>query len=138
MAYTRIYENIYSFAVQTPGPVLNENIKIFFNPCPEIKNRHIKAISISYYNSYAGQTDQAFITLKNSKGDILTYNYPAVDLQDTSATNVPGSINALNYKLRLFNFYDIDLASSYYFYNNLSGPLGVAFPILFYLNFYLD
>lgn len=135
MPYSRIYENIYSFPVTTNGIVLTENVKIFFNPCPEIRNRHVKAISISFYNTYAGQTDQAYITLKNGKGEVLIYNYPAVDLQDS--TTAATTANYV-YRLRLTNFQDIDLANSYFFYNDLSGPLGANNQPIFNINFYLD
>lgn len=134
MAYTRIYENIYTFPVQTVDQVnYVDGTKYFFEPCPEIRKRTIKALSISYYNSRAGQQDQAFFTFKNGKGEVLAYNYPAVDLQDNTNTGLANP----KYRLRLFNWYDIDLNNSYYTYVDVSGPLN-TFDVLFNLNFYLD
>ena len=135
MTYTRIYENIYTFPVQTKSQLsYQDGTKYFFEPCPEIKNKTIKALSISYYNSIPSQTDQAYFTFKNCKGETLAYNYPAVDLMDTTSQQ-PVAIP--NYKLRLFNWYDIDLNNSYYTYIDVSGPLN-TFKVLFNLNFYLE
>jgi len=137
MTYNRIYENIYTFPVSTNGTILGDNVKVFFSPCPQISKRHLKAISISYDLSKAqgGYPDQCFITLKNSKGEVLLYNYPANDLNDATDFIVGG---VLNFKLRLFNLYDVDLSQSYYFYSDVSGPIGNNSQIVFKLNFYLD
>lgn len=136
MAYTRIYENIYTFPVLTNGVVNSENVKIFFAPCPQIRNRKIVAMSLSYLPSIAGQQDQLYLTLKNGKGDVLMYNYPATDLQDS--TNTPNPTLFINYRLRLFNYYDIDLANSYFFFSDISGPLGANNQPIFNINFYLE
>jgi len=136
MAYTRIYENVYTFPVYA-RELINANAKYFFDPCPEIKKRHIKAISISYYNFYNGYVDSAYISLKNSKNETICYNYPATDLMDNTTQN--GLLSGtLNYKLRLFNLYDLDLNSSSYIYNHVTFNFPTNGLPLFNLNFYLE
>jgi hypothetical protein len=136
MPYTRIYENIYTFPVYA-RELINQNAKYFFDPCPEIRQKKINAISISYYNYYNGYADSAFITLKNGKNEIMCDNYPATDLMDTTTQNslLTGT---LQYKLRLFNLYDIDLKSSYYMYNRITFPFPTNNLPLFNINFYLE
>jgi hypothetical protein len=132
MTYNRIYENIYSFQV-TSG-VLNAGFKYYFDPMPELNNRKLKGISISNYQNLLNPSQllySFYITLINKKGDIINYNYPVVDLLDASW---PSSYP--EYRLRLFNFDDLDLKKSYYFFQ---AP--VSFPPynnLFKFNFYLD
>jgi hypothetical protein len=137
MTYNRIYENIYTFPVNTKGTIVGDNVKVFFDSCPEIQKKTLKAISLSYDISVqnGAYPDQAFITLKNSKGEVLIYNYPANDLNDT----VNGALFTTQvFRLRLFNLYDVDLSQSYYFFNNVSGPIGNNSQIVFNFNFYLD
>tara|TARA_R110000868_G_scaffold126421_5_gene333493 strand:+ start:1079 stop:1489 length:411 start_codon:yes stop_codon:yes gene_type:complete len=136
MTYTRIYDNVYTFPVYAKE-LINPNAKYFFDPCPEIKKRQINAISISYYNYYNGYIDSAYITLKNGKNDIICYHYPATDLMDTTTQNTVLS-GSLNYKLRLFKIYDLDLNSSFYMYNHVALPFPTNGRPLFNLNFYLD
>lgn len=139
MAYQRIYENIYSFTVN--AGVLNTGYKYYFDPCPEINNRGIKGISASNFadNMFNGTPALGllysfYITLKDKENNILCYNMPLVDLIDANAKN----INYQNLRLRLFNYKNLDLKNSYYFFQSI--PL-LAFPPtnnLFSLNFYLD
>lgn len=136
MAYQRIYDNVYTFPVYAKA-LINPNAKNFFDPCPEIKKRHIKALSISYYNFYTGYIDSAYITLKNGNNEIICYNYPATDLMDTTTQNTILS-GSLTYKLRFFNLYDLDLNSSYYMYNHVTFPFPTNNNPIFNLNFYLD
>lgn len=131
MTYNRIYENIYSF--QVTNGVLNAGYRYYFDPFPELNNKTLKGISISNYNNLLNGSNllySFYITLINKKGEILCYNYPAVDLLDSS------NASYTNFRLRLFNFKDLDLKSSYYFFQ---AP--VSFPPYantFKFNFYLE
>ena len=131
MAYSRIYEDIYTFPVVIGGNY-TAGEKRFFDPCPEIKKRKIKAISISYNSTSTFLTGALYITFKDTNNKILTQNYPAIDLND--------SIYQLyqppqTYRLRLFNYDNIDLNNSYYILSNIN--ISGIFE-LFNLNFYLD
>lgn len=131
MTYNRIYENIYSF--QVTNGVLNAGYKYYFDPMPELNNRKLKGISVSNYDNLINPSLRLYsfyTTLINKKGDIICYNYPLVDLLDSSYTTYS------EFRLRLFNFDDLDLKKSYYFFQ---AP--VSFPPYantFKFNFYLD
>jgi hypothetical protein len=126
MAYTRIYENIYSFPVVVPANYVAGS-KRFFDPCPELKNKRVVGISLSYNNFPAGSTGAIYITLKDNKQNILLQNYPAPDLDDSSGGN--------NYRLRLFNYSDIDLNNSYWI---MQGASILGQSTIFNFNFYLQ
>lgn len=129
----RIYDRVYTYQVYVNIPA-NENIKIFFKSgLSTLKDKTIRAISASYYNTIAGQTDQCWLTLVDKNHNTMLYNYPVVDLQDASNT---GEVdNNFNYRLRLFKLHDIELQNSYFMYNNVTGPLtGNLFNLNFYYN----
>ena len=125
MAYQRIYENIYTFPVIVPANYVAGS-KRFFDPCPELQNKTIVGMSLSYNNFPAGSTGCIYITLKDKAQNIKLQNYPAADLDD--ATNQ-------NFRLRLFNYSDIDLNNSYWIMQNAS-ILGQS--TIFNFNFYLQ
>lgn len=125
MAYTRIYENIYTFPVVVPANYI-AGTKRFFDPCPELLNRKIKAISTSYNNISATGTGALYITLKDTNQNILLQNYPAQDLDDSSLGN--------NFRLRLFNYSNIDLNNSYFI---IQGASILGASTIFNFNFYL-
>lgn len=125
MAYLRIYENIYTFPVIVPANYIAGS-KRFFDPCPELNNKKIVAISLSYNNFAAGAVGCVYITLKDQNQNILLQNYPAPDLDD--ATNQ-------NFRLRLFNYSNVDLNNSYFIMQNAS-ILGQS--TIFNFNFYLQ
>jgi hypothetical protein len=133
MAYTRIYENIYTFNVSSG--VVNNGSKVYFDPCPELNKKTIKGLSISNYNNTISGGSiplNFYITLIDKKNQIICYNYPLVDLLDASNTLFS------QFKLRLFNLYDLDLYRSYYFF---SSAIPLSFPpyeTMFKINFYLE
>lgn len=126
MAYSRIYENIYTFPVIVPTNYVAGS-KRFFDPCPELANKKVVGISLSYDIITVGGIGALYVTLKDKKQNILLQNYPAQDLDDSNGTT--------NFRLRLFNYSDIDLNNSYYFIQGAS-ILGPA--TIFNFNFYLQ
>lgn len=98
-------------------------------------NETVKAIGISYYNSFPGQTDVAYLTLVNRKNQTLISNYPVMDLMDNTSSASPGSFINKFFRLRCFNLKDISTSGSYVIYTDVSGPLSpnaIAMQINFY------
>jgi len=126
MAYTRIYENIYTFPVIVPANYVAGS-KRFFDPCPELANKKVVAISLSYDTITTAGIGALYITIKDNKRNILLQNYPAQDLDDSNGTT--------NFRLRLFNYSDIDLNNSYFI---IQGASILGQSTIFNFNFYLQ
>ena len=126
MAYTRIYENIYTFPVIVPANYIAGS-KRFFDPCPELANKKVVGISLSYNTRSSGGPAALYITIKDNKQNILLQNYPAQDLDDSNGTT--------NFRLRLFNYSDIDLNNSYWI---VQGASILGASTIFNFNFYLQ
>lgn len=126
MAYTRIYENIYTFPVVVPANYIAGS-KRFFDPCPELANKKVVAISISYDTITVAGIGALYITIKDNKQNILLQNYPAQDLDDSNGYT--------NFRLRLFNYSDIDLNNSYWI---VQGASILGASTIFNFNFYLQ
>tara|TARA_R110000868_G_scaffold167670_3_gene402062 strand:- start:457 stop:849 length:393 start_codon:yes stop_codon:yes gene_type:complete len=128
------YNQILSIPINTSSVVV-DGFKLFLPPYPNIYNKKIIGITISYYNTYEGQIDQGFLTLVDKNNNLLLYNYPLIDLFDASISRAfsPPPI-IFNYRVTQFDLFNIDLQSSFVIYQGLSGGLTGA---LFTLNFYL-
>lgn len=108
------------------------NTRVFLPSFPDINNLTVRGIVIQNYLTVAGQTDQVFLTLLDSKKNILLYNYPCQDLSDSSSTAVP--TNQQQFFIRQFNLYDVETRASYINFAGLSGPItGLLFRIAFYI-----
>lgn len=93
----------------------------------------IKAITVSYYWTIGGQTDQGYLTLVDRKNQTLIYNYPLIDLMDYSNVNAPPWNPVDQFKIRQFNLYDVNLINSYFF---LVDPTITTQSFTLNLNFY--
>jgi hypothetical protein len=133
MEYNRVFNNVYTLAVQvTAGVINNSSTPIYFNGYPVLRGKKIKAITYSINNIPLAQNSY-FLTLIDGNKKQLLYNYPVNNLQQNY--NLAGNILPYN-KLNLFNLYDIDLLNSYWIYpNNVSWTVT---GVLFRLNFYWD
>ena len=120
MTYQRIYENIYTFPVIVSSNYVAGS-KRFFDPCPELNNYSVVGMSLSYSGA-----SSLYITLKDKKQNIILQNYPAIDLNDSTNLNT--------FRLRIFNYKDIDLNSSYWVQMDFSIFSGAT---VFNFNFYL-
>jgi hypothetical protein len=126
MAYSRIYENIYTFPVVVPANYIAGS-KRFFDPCPELNNRRVVGISISYDTITTAGIGALYLTIKDKKQNILMQHYPAKDLDD--------STTFAQYRLRLFNYSELDLNNSYWI---LQGASILGGSTVFNFNFYLE
>lgn len=110
------------------------NVKNYLNREIVFLNETIKAISVSYYQTDGGQTDQGFLTIVNRKNQTLLFNYPLVDLQDKTSSATPGNLNPNFFKLRTCNLKDVSTTGSYVIFNDITLPpyQGDRFNINFY------
>jgi len=123
---------IYTLDVTSDAVIVDQQ-RIFLPPFPDIANQTVKGILISDYRTVAGQTDQGFITLLNSKKDVLLYTYPMQDLSDSSSFALVPPVPK-QFFVRQFNLFDVETRASYFIFNQLSGPLsGLLFRISFYI-----
>lgn len=111
---------------------VSTNQKVFFDKNLPYQIT-IKAITVSYYWSVGGNTDQAFLNLVNRKGDTLLYNYPVIDLMDYSNINPPPWTNPPQdqFKIREFELNDVNLINSYFFIIDTTVP-GYQLNLNFY------
>lgn len=134
MAITHIYNNIYSLRVNISANQIGN--KIFFSTnLPILKQKNIRALSVSGDVSAAGQTDQVFITLVDTNNFIKLFNYPSSDIRDNSSPNYNSAPAAAYRYTRLFNLSNIELQRSYFIVKDQSGPYQ---NLVWYINFYFQ
>lgn len=134
MAITHIYNNIYSLRINISANQIGNKI-FFVTNLPILKQRKIRAMSVSGQISAAGQTDQIFITLVDDKNKIKLFNYPASDIRDNSQPNHNAAPVAAYRYTRLFNLENIELQRSYFMVKDQSGPYQ---NLTWYINFYFE
>lgn len=124
MKALRIFDNIYSFNVKTGNIV--QGVKYFFDPCPEIKDKRIKGITISNTINLF-YTHNFYLTLVDQNNKMLIQDMPLIDLKDSQDNNV--------FRLRMFDLKNIDLNRSYFYFQDPLASI-VAVETLFKINFY--
>jgi hypothetical protein len=123
-------DKIYSLDV-TVRNLLDGN-RVFLPPFPDINNKTVRGITISQYFTEPGQVGQGFLTLLDSKKNVLLYTYSLQDLSDSSS-QIVGTVPKAFF-IRQFNLFDIETRSSYFNFNQLGGaPSGLMFRISFYV-----
>jgi hypothetical protein len=133
MKNCRIYDNEYTLPVLRVGGVnYTPSTPVYFGQNTFIEGKTIKSISAFSNLVPLGVTgDCYYITLFNTKGEQLLYNYPVDDLNNTQYQNA-------NYltplKLRLFNLKNVDLRRSYFIssFNTPAVNTFEAFRLTFY------
>jgi len=126
---TRVFDKIFTLPLQIRNVA---NVQQFFQyEVKEVSDATVKAISISYYFTTAGQVNQCYLTVVNNRFEQLLYNYPLVDLQDTTDPSLAPFV--ITTRLRLFNLQNISLKHSYI----ITNDVGIPSPLLdCKLNFY--
>lgn len=110
-----------------------QNTRVFLPSFPSISKKTVRGIVISNYVTLSGQTDQIFLTLVNSKKDVLLYSFPCQDLSDNSF-QFTFNTNPPQFFVRQFDLYDIETRASWINFAGLSGPVtGLLFKISFYI-----
>ena len=111
---------------------LDDQNRLFLPSFPDINNRTVRGIVISDYITEADQVAQGFLTLVDSKKNVLLYTYPLQDLSDSSNTLVIPNVPK-QFFIRQFNLFDVETRASYVVFNQLGGTQnGLLFRIQFY------
>lgn len=111
---------------------LDDKNRLFLPSFPDINNMTVRGIVISDYITEAGQISQGFLTLVDSKKNVLLYTYPLQDLSDSSNTAVVPQVPK-QFFIRQFNLFDVETRASYVVFNQLAGTYtGLLFRIQFY------
>jgi hypothetical protein len=134
MAITHIYDSIYSLRINISANQIGNKI-FFVTNLPILKQKKIKAMSVSGQISAAGQSDQVFITLVDNNNKIKLFNYPACDIRDNSQPYHNFAPVAAYRYTRLFNLENIELQRSYFMVTDQTGPYQ---NLIWYINFYFE
>lgn len=120
--FDKVYTaNIFSNSRQT----VSVNTQNYFNGYPFLRNIKVKAISIT--DIAASIANDSYISISDSKNNIVLFNVPTSDLD--LSNQYPKA------KLRLFNIDGINLLNSYWIYTGTPFSL-VATTLLMRINFY--
>lgn len=134
MAIIHTYNKIYSLQINISANQIGDKI-FFVTNLPILKQKKIRAMSVSGEISPAGQTDQIFITLVDTNNFIKLFNYPAADIRDNSAPHYNPTLFPAYQYTRLFNLANIELQRSYFIVRDQSGPYQ---NLVWYINFYFQ
>ena len=130
----RIYDNLYTMPIiRTGGQNYTASTPIYFGQNTFIQNIKIKAISAFTNLVPLNATgDSYYLTLFNTQGEQILYNYPIDDFNNTQY-QATGYITP-PLKLRLCNLENVDLRRSYYIspFNTPSISSFEAFRLTFY------
>jgi hypothetical protein len=127
MNNAREFDKVYTISVNIPSKgLINLNQNYYFDGYPFLRNIKVKAISVNNLPNILQLT--GYLTLSDSKKNIILNNYPLSDL-----LLINQSPKA---KLRLFKIDGVDLLNSYFSqssgYINFSPTSGTLFNLNFY------
>lgn len=104
----RVYDYTYTVPVDVvTGKIVNASTPQYFTGYPFLRKKRVKAISVMPVLLAGGGAVDIFLTLNDTSGKQLLFNYPVKDLIVTAT-------GANQSRLRLFNLDDIDLDNSFY------------------------
>jgi hypothetical protein len=111
----RIYNKTYSVPIiLTDGANFNASTPIYFTGYHFLNDKTVKAITISPIergNPLFYPYPRMYLTLQDTKGQQILYNYPVPDLIITSKQNTTLNLES---RMRLFKLPNVDLNNSYF------------------------
>lgn len=112
MLLNREFNKVESLALITKSGFTAANQKVFITPAPFLTSKRIDAIS---YSTTIGEVfvREIFLTLVNSKKEIVLFNYPMHDLWD-GRDNFNNTIAFTPFLLRLFKIDGLITENSYF------------------------